>query len=93
MTNKIRVRVVLTGRVQGVFFRGTARDVAIGLKVNGWVKNRWDRTVELVIEGEEQAVGKMVSWCRQGPAGALVTGITVTKEPFEGTFQTFKVSY
>lgn len=90
---KVCVRVVVAGRVQGVFFRVTARDAARSLGITGWVKNREDRKVELLLEGEEKAVDKMVSWCREGPSGAVVTNVMITREPYLGAFNTFKVSY
>ena len=72
------MRLVVEGRVQGVFFRVTARDLARSLGVTGWVKNRWDRKVELLLEGEEKAVDEMVLWCRKGPSGAVVTNVRMT---------------
>ncbi len=70
--HKKRVRVVVEGRVQGVFFRARTRETALGLGLCGWVRNRQDGSVEAVFEGEEEALAKVVAWCRRGPPGARV---------------------
>jgi acylphosphatase len=79
-----RRRVVVSGRVQGVFFRDTARRMAESRGVSGWVRNRSDGSVEAVFEGVEQAVKAMVDFCRQGPRGADVEQIEVREEEPEG---------
>lgn len=81
----------MEGKVQGIFFRATARDVARFLGVKGWVKNRWDGKVELTVEGEEEAVDKMIQWCHSGPAGALVTTVEVEPQPWKGEFTNFSI--
>ena len=80
----IRIRVVVHGMVQGVWFRESCRRVADEQGVSGWVRNRSDGTVEAVFEGEPQPVSVAVSWCRIGPPRAEVTGIDVTEETPEG---------
>lgn len=76
----IRRRVVVSGRVQGVFFRdGCAREAGL-LGVAGGVRNLWDGGVEAWFEGEAAAVDRMVEWCRQGPPRAVVTGVEVHDE-------------
>jgi acylphosphatase len=80
----IRVRVVVHGLVQGVWFRESCRRVADEHGIAGWVRNRSDGTVEAVFEGEAQPVSVVVSWCRIGPVRADVTGIDVSEEPPEG---------
>jgi acylphosphatase len=72
--------VIVHGRVQGVFFRGTVQRHAQQQGVAGWVSNRWDGTVEAVFEGEQAAVERVVEFCRQGPRGAEVERIEVTEE-------------
>lgn len=71
-------RVVVSGEVQGVFFRDTCRRVAAGSGVSGWVRNRSDGRVEAWIEGPSEAVDRVVAWCRRGPAGADVTDVEVS---------------
>lgn len=81
MTDRlVRVRVVVHGRVQGVWFRDSCRRRANELGVQGWVRNRSDETVEVVIAGPESDVAQLVSWCRAGPPRAEVTGIDVVEE-------------
>jgi acylphosphatase len=76
----IRRRVVVRGRVQGVFFRDSTRQRARQLAVAGWVANRPDGSVEAVFEGEPEAVERLVSFCRAGPRGAQVEDVEVTDE-------------
>ena len=71
-----RVRVVVSGRVQGVWFRDSCRERARVERVGGWVRNRSDGSVEAEFEGHEDAVARMVAWCRQGPPRANVTDMT-----------------
>ena len=80
----VRKRVVVHGRVQGVFFRDTARRMAQSRGVGGWVRNAPDGTVEAVFEGDGEAVEAMVRWCGQGPRGAVVERVEVTDEEPEG---------
>jgi len=79
-----RVRVVVSGRVQGVFFRDTCRQEADRLGVAGEAVNRPDGTVEAVFEGPADAVDAMVGWARRGPSEATVDGVQVTEERPEG---------
>jgi acylphosphatase len=76
----VRCRVIVSGRVQGVYFRGTCRAIARELGVRGWVRNRSDGTVEVVAEGSRDSVGDLVAWCREGPPGADVWGVEITDE-------------
>ena len=71
----IRVRVIVTGRVQGVWFRDSCRDQARSENVNGFARNRADGTVEVELEGTEPAVGRMIAWCRVGPPRARVDAV------------------
>jgi len=80
----IRRRAIVHGRVQGVFFRETARQRARDLELTGWVRNRGDGTVEAVIEGDPHAVQEMLQELRAGPPRARVDRVDVTDEPPEG---------
>jgi len=75
----VRVRVVVTGRVQGVFFRDSCRDRAQSERVAGWVRNRMDGAVEAEFEGPSAAVDRMIEWCRTGPPRARVEAVDVTR--------------
>ena len=79
-----RKRVVVAGRVQGVFFRDTTRRRAESAGVAGWVSNRPDGAVEAVFEGEADAVEELVDFCRRGPSRAEVTSVEVAEESPEG---------
>jgi acylphosphatase len=79
-----RVRVVVHGSVQGVYFRDTTRRQARRKDVAGWVRNNWDGTVEAVFEGEPEAVERLVELCRLGPRGAVVERLEVFDEEPEG---------
>ena len=79
----IRRRVVIHGRVQGVFFRDSTRRLARQYGVTGWVANRPDGGVEAVFEGEEEAVERLVAFSRKGPRGAEVRSVEVEEEEFE----------
>jgi acylphosphatase len=81
----VRCRAVVSGRVQGVFYRASAEREAARLGVAGHARNLPDGRVELVVEGDRAAVEAMLAWARQGPAQAVVTGIEVTDEPPRGT--------
>ena len=78
--SEVRCRVVVSGRVQGVFFRDSCRSQAQRLGVRGWVRNLPDRTVEVVAEGPRDRVDQLLDWCRHGPPRAQVTGLVVTDE-------------
>ena len=80
MSERARRRVVVRGRVQGVFFRNSCRREASSRGVAGWVTNRPDGAVEAVFEGEPGAVRAMVDWCRRGPRGADVDSVDQTAE-------------
>ena len=88
-----RLHVVISGRVQGVCFRAETRRTAMALGLSGWVKNRPTGQVEALLEGDEQALKEMLSWCRQGPPLSLVTDLQIMEEPFAGTMTDFKILY
>lgn len=80
----IRRRVVAHGLVQGVFFRDTVRRMAASAHVAGWARNNWNGTLEAVFEGDEDAVERLVAFCRRGPRGAHVNRLEVVEEAPEG---------
>ena len=90
---KVRAYILVEGRVQGVFFRATARDVASNLVLGGWVRNRWDGKVEILGEGKEKEVKKMVDWCYQGPPGAVVIQAKVEWQSYQEEFNSFSIRY
>ncbi len=80
----IRRRVIVRGRVQGVFFRDTTRRRAAEAGVSGWVTNRADGAVEAVFEGDAEAVERLVRFASEGPRGAAVEEAEVSEEEPEG---------
>jgi acylphosphatase len=80
----IRYRLLISGRVQGVFFRDTCRRVAQQHRVCGWVRNLPDGSVEAVFEGADEDVRRLVEWSRRGPSTAVVEDVRVQPEPPEG---------
>ncbi|VXC14138.1 acylphosphatase [Aeromicrobium sp. 9AM] len=80
----IRRRVVVSGNVQGVFFRASCQQEASRHGIAGWVSNRPDGAVEAAFEGDDSAVEALVAWCRQGPARAEVSDVDVREEEPEG---------
>jgi acylphosphatase len=83
-SDQVRKRVVVHGRVQGVFFRDSVQEEAHAAGVAGWVRNREDGTVEVVLEGTEDAVARVVDFCRHGPRHADVNRVDVDDEAAEG---------
>ncbi|HEX2486590.1 MAG TPA: acylphosphatase [Myxococcota bacterium] len=80
----VRRRVVVHGRVQGVFFRGATQAEARAAGVAGFVRNLPDGSVEAVFEGPAERVDELVAFCRRGPPAARVERVEVSEEPVEG---------
>ena len=76
----VRARVIVEGRVQGVFFRACTREQAESLGIKGWVRNKGDGTVEAIFEGQRDTVQSMIEWCHHGPPYARVREVTVSWE-------------
>lgn len=83
-SDRIRRRVIVQGRVQGVFFRDSVRERARAHGVSGWICNRSDGAVEAVLEGRSDNVEHVVRFCRLGPRQARVDGIDIQDEAPEG---------
>lgn len=85
-----RLTIKISGKVQGVFFRASAKDVADKLSINGFVKNTTDGSVYIEVEGEEEKLTQFVAWCHHGPSRAVVEGVAVAEGSIQG-FTTFEV--
>jgi acylphosphatase len=90
---KVRARVIIEGRVQGVFFRYRTQEMADQLDLKGWVKNRRDGRVEAVFEGDKDRVDQIIQWCHQGPPEARVTKVHLNWEEYAGEFEDFAINY
>lgn len=84
MADEERRHVLVSGQVQGVFFRDSTRQEAGRLGLGGWVRNTQDGRVEAVFEGESGAVHQMIEWCESGPSSADVEDVSVEQETPEG---------
>jgi acylphosphatase len=86
-----RVHLIVRGRVQGVFFRAAAQREARRLGLTGWVKNRLDGSVELLAEGEDDAIRELTSWSNHGPSAARVDHVDVRWRGYTGEFSEFSI--
>jgi len=93
MENKVRAHAIISGRVQGVFFRMETKRAADRFGVSGWVRNRRDGTVEAVFEGDRDRVDAVLEWCSEGPAHAQVSGVNVDWDEYAGEFNGFDVTF
>jgi acylphosphatase len=84
------VHLIVKGKVQGVFFRATAKDVADEIGVTGWVKNTEEGNVEIMASGNDEQLQKFIAWCKVGPRRAIVTNVIVTNTEGEN-FKNFEV--
>ncbi len=91
MSDLIRADLVVSGRVQGVFFRSSAQEEAQRLSLLGEVGNLPDGGVEATVEGERAAVEEFIAWCKRGPPSAKVENVQVRFGPVRGEFRTFRV--
>ena len=88
-----QLRLKIYGRVQGVFYRENIKNQATMLGLVGWVKNCPDKTVEIVVEGEEKDLKKLVEWCKVGPKFAEVMSVEEEWGEAEENFDNFKIVY
>lgn len=93
LMRNIRVQLIIEGSVQGVWFRDSARREAIRHGVTGWVKNRPGGTVQVLAEGPEDRVKRLVAWCHHGPPTARVTRVHETLEEWKGESTSFDIAF
>lgn len=87
----IRAHLLVQGRVQGVGYRANTRRMANKLNLKGWVRNLRNGDVELLVEGPEVEVDRLIAWCRRGPTSAYVSKVRVEKSEATGEFDRFAV--
>ena len=75
------VHLLISGKVQGVFFRATAKEIADKNKITGWIKNTVDNKVEVLASGESTGLGEFIKWCKHGPKNAKVDEVIITMVP------------
>lgn len=88
-----RARIIVRGIVQGVFFRDSTRRKAQEFHVTGTVMNKQDGSVEIVCEGPEEAVRKLIEWSSRGPQRAYVESMDLSWETYAGEFEDFSIVY
>lgn len=90
---KVRAYVIVSGRVQGVYFRGKTRQKARKYGVTGWIRNLPDGSVEAVFEGEEDQVAEIIEFVKLGPSYAQVTDLKIQWQDYKGEFPYFTIIY
>ena len=90
---KVRAHVLISGDVQGVFFRANTRNLARSHGLTGWVKNNPDGKVEAVFEGEKEHVDELIEFCSEGPPGAKVESVNANMSEYKGEFKEFEIRY
>ena len=89
----VNVHVLISGRVQGVWFRASTKQIAKQLGLTGWVRNTPDGCVEAVFEGEEHLINKMIEWCHHGPSLSKVKNVDVKNQDPTSEFSDFSIKY
>lgn len=94
MSEEKRIRLLISGRVQGVCFRAYARDEARRLGVRGWVRNLPDGRVEALAQGDPAKLGMFEAWCQHGPSHARVREVLVVEEATDAVEPlSFEITY
>lgn len=88
---KVRAHILVSGRVQGVFYRRNAQDKAREFGLTGQVHNLVDGGVEIVCEGDKEKIEQFIEWCKQGPLMAKVGSCEVEYEEYKGKFDDFEI--
>ena len=85
------VQISIRGRVTGVYFRASTQREAKRLGISGWVRNRNDASIEILAEGEEDAIKELVSWSHHGPSAARVENVDVRYRSYSGDYSDFRI--
>lgn len=88
-----QVKLKIYGRVQGVFYRDSARRKGRKLGLTGWVKNEPDGSVKIIAQGDKQNLKKFIDWCYNGPIFAKVSKIDIDWETINKPLKDFKIKY
>ena len=84
---------MVSGRVQGVWYRASTQREAVGLELCGWVRNLADGSVEILAQGEAEEIRMLCDWCRQGPPGARVDELVIEDAQMDSNIDSFRVRY
>ena len=87
----VQVRLIVSGKVQGVFYRASCQDVAVKYGLNGWVGNLSDGKVEVLAQGKKEDIEKLIEWCKKGPPSARVIDVSIEWGNIEETFNGFGI--
>lgn len=90
---EVRAHLIISGRVQGVYYRFSTEKEAKRLGLTGWVRNLPNGDVEAVVEGEQSIVDQMIKWCWEGPSVARVDSIQESRESATDEFTNFSTRY
>ena len=85
------IHLLITGSVQGVFYRARTKEKAEEFSLTGWVKNTSDNKVEILAEGKEENLKKLIKWCHNGPKNAIVKDVKIKWGSFENEFDQFEI--
>ena len=88
-----RVKVIITGEVQGKNFRAAIQEKALMLDLNGYVKNNDDGSVTSIFEGDEADVDEMIEFCKEEPGGVSIDDVEVIDQDYKGEFDDFEIRY
>ena len=90
----VRARLIIKGRVQGVFYRYSTERKAQSIGgLTGWVKNLPNGDVEVLVEGKKEKIDRLIEWCYEGPPSSRVTDLITNWEDYKGEFSDFTISY
>ena len=86
-----QARLIISGNVQGVFYRASCQDVAVKYGLKGWVKNLPNGQVEVLAQGNKQQIEQLIEWCKKGPPHASVSNVEVKWEEALQQFSLFEI--
>ena len=83
--------LIISGRVQGVFYRASCQDVAVSYGLKGWVNNLPSGQVCVLVQGKKDKIEKLIEWCKKGPPNARVADVKIKWQDVREKFNTFKI--
>ena len=86
-----QAHLIISGKVQGVFYRASCQEVAQRLGLTGWVENLQNENVEVLAQGEKEKIEKLIEWCKKGPAGARVSDLEIKYQNIVERFISFQI--